>query len=96
MSTSAYRNHYSRRNGRDLGYIAIGAGNIARETEKAVALSMSDGPALVWLPKSQVTVERDGQSVAITMPYWLARDKGLAGWDCYGYPTFAFLADKED
>lgn len=93
--TSAYRNHYSRRNGRDLGYIALGAGNIARETEKAIALSLTDSPALVWLPKSQIDVTRNGQGVTITMAYWLARDKGLTGWDAYGYPLFWFESDGE-
>ena len=93
--TNAYRNHYSRRSGRDLGYIALGAGNIARETDKAIALSLTDGPALIWLPKSQIEVERDGQSISVAMPYWLAKDKGLTGWDCYGYPLFWFESDRE-
>lgn len=44
---------------------------IRHETEKAYLIF--DGTKEVWLPKSQVEVE-DGE---VTMPEWLAMEKGL-------------------
>jgi len=52
---------------------------IRAETEKAV--QVHDGDTTCWLPKSQIEIERPraGHSVPviITMPQWLAEDKGL-------------------
>jgi hypothetical protein len=46
------------------------------ETDKAVRIF--DGATTVWLPKSQVEVEHAGDGrVTVTMPEWLAKDKGL-------------------
>jgi hypothetical protein len=46
------------------------------ETDKAVRIF--DGTKEVWLPKSQVEVERGTAGrVTVTMPFWLAHDKGL-------------------
>jgi putative DNA primase/helicase len=44
------------------------------ETEKAVLAHLGGGK--VWLPRSQITLAEDGGS-EITMPEWLAREKGL-------------------
>lgn len=63
------------------------------ETDKAVLVSETgDGMKAVWLPKSQCEVERTGKTtkaksasgekvwpvVVVTMPEWLAINKGLA------------------
>jgi hypothetical protein len=54
---------------------------IVRQTDKAVGVSDGttdmelDGmPKLFWLPKSQIEINDDG---TITMPEWLAMEKGL-------------------
>lgn len=49
------------------------------ETEKAILVS-DDGEqdGAVWLPKSQIEINVDsGTTLQITMPEWLAIDKGL-------------------
>lgn len=48
------------------------AGECRAQTEKAV--QFFDGDKLVWLPLSQIEVNDDG---TVTMPEWLAVDKGL-------------------
>jgi hypothetical protein len=50
--------------------------------EKAMAIAVTDpakpGGKWIWLPRSQCEFERKGSIVAVvTMPQWLARDKGL-------------------
>lgn len=50
------------------------------ETDKAILVSDDgDRAKAVWLPLSQVEVERTKQSgiVVVTLPEWLATDKGL-------------------
>jgi len=50
------------------------------ETEKAVRVSASgDEAEAVWIPKPQCEIERTvvGNSCIITLPEWLAQDKGL-------------------
>lgn len=49
------------------------AGEIRHETE--LAWRFFDGKETVWLPKSQC--EWDEDSKTMTMPVWLAKDKGL-------------------
>jgi hypothetical protein len=51
-----------------------------RETDKAICVS-EDGTKEFWLPKSQIEFEHktDG-SVDVTLPIWLAKEKGLAGY----------------
>jgi hypothetical protein len=39
-----------------------------------LAYLIDDGDRKVWVPKSQVENNMDG---TVTMPFWLARDKGL-------------------
>lgn len=71
------------------GYIICGKGNIARETEKAIALDFDKG--YIWLPKSLINVEYnegDGQTVYVHMPVWLAKKNGLFGYDCFGRAIF--------
>ena len=47
-----------------------------RETEKAILVT--DGEKEYWLPKSQVEVEPgDRGLINVSMPRWLAEDKGL-------------------
>lgn len=46
---------------------------IRAETEHAVLIS--DGTIEVWLPKSQVEIDREDGTVA--MPEWLAIERGL-------------------
>lgn len=45
------------------------------ETEKAYLVDGSGEN--VWLPKSQVEYYDDGKGGIVTMPYWLAYEKGL-------------------
>lgn len=48
------------------------------ETDKAVLVSDDgDKENAVWLPRSQIEFEKRGSHVNITMPEWLALDKGL-------------------
>lgn len=51
---------------------------LVRETERAILVTDGDLSDAVWLPKSQVEVEeaRDGL-VDITLPEWLAIERGL-------------------
>jgi N-acetylglucosamine-6-phosphate deacetylase len=43
------------------------------ETDKAILIN--DGTKEVWLPKSQVEINREDKEV--TMPEWLAKEKEL-------------------
>lgn len=47
-------------------------------TDKAVLVSDTDEKDdAIWLPLSQVEVEEQGAYATITMPEWLAIDKGF-------------------
>lgn len=48
------------------------------ETEKAWLVS-DDGEKDngVWIPKSQAELEKDGNIYVLSLPEWLAKDKGL-------------------
>lgn len=52
---------------------------IRAESQKGV--QVFDGQDTVWLPKSQIEIERPraghNAPTIVTMPEWLARDKGL-------------------
>ena len=50
---------------------------LERETEKAFLVN--EGYKSVWVPKSQVTLNfgKNGVVESITLPEWLAYDKGL-------------------
>lgn len=51
---------------------------IVHRTDKAVLVKDAEDTEPVWLPLSQVEVEGDpGQVGEITLPDWLAQDKGL-------------------
>lgn len=49
------------------------AGSILRDTDKA--FHFNDGSKAVWLPKSQCEWDQDSETM--TMPIWLAKEKGL-------------------
>ena len=53
---------------------------VLRSTEKA--LKVTDGDTEEWIPKSQIYSDdelvNDGHSKNITLPFWLAEDKGFA------------------
>ena len=49
--------------------------DILAETDKAV--KVFDGTTDAWLPKSQVEIEGKYGAI-VTLPAWLATDKGLA------------------
>lgn len=54
------------------------AGEIARETPKAVLFH--DGTKTEWLPKSRIKIVRDSKhetAAVVFMPEWLAKQKGL-------------------
>ena len=45
--------------------------------ETAKAWLINDGTKDVWIPKSQSEIEGDADRCVITIPEWLAKDKGL-------------------
>ncbi|ASS56851.1 hypothetical protein [Rhizobium leguminosarum] len=50
------------------------------ETESAIKISeTNDASKAVWIPKSQCQIANDGHAnfVTVTMPEWLAIEKGL-------------------
>jgi hypothetical protein len=56
------------------------AGCLHAKTDKAILFSdTAHKEDAVWLPLSQCEVENDGHKnfVTVTMPEWLAKDKGL-------------------
>lgn len=54
-------------------------GAIEARTEKAVLFHTGDKEQAVWLPLSQVEVDETGSPgiATVTLPEWLATDKGL-------------------
>jgi hypothetical protein len=53
-----------------------------RETDKAILVTDTGDPSdAVWLPKSQIEVQEEdperGDTITVTLPEWLAEDKGL-------------------
>ena len=53
---------------------------IEAETDKAVLVHEGDKSKAVWLPRSQIEIEKNalnGGIYEITLPEWLALDKGL-------------------
>lgn len=52
---------------------------VHHETERAILVSDDgDKDRAVWLPFSQIEIERQlGGLVIITLPTWLAQDKGI-------------------
>ena len=52
---------------------------VTKRHETASAVQIHDGDKLVWLPKSQIEIEAtgDGRTFIVTMPQWLAEEKGL-------------------
>jgi hypothetical protein len=48
---------------------------LKHETMKAYLVN--DGANDVWLPKSMVEVDGTGSNAIVTMPEWLAKEKGL-------------------
>jgi hypothetical protein len=54
-------------------------GAIEAKTEKAVLFHDGDKSKAVWLARSQIEIEETGVAgiVTITLPEWLALEKGL-------------------
>lgn len=52
---------------------------LVAETDLAILVTEDGGKTKHWLPKSQIEYEITGESVEVTLPVWLAREKGLAG-----------------
>ena len=54
---------------------------IIRETPRAFLVADADPRDAVWVPKSQIVTEEDnvgpGDTSIITLPEWLAMEKGL-------------------
>ena len=54
---------------------------ILTETDRAFRVTDNDNPEFgQWIPKSQIFIEQDagvGDTIIITMPEWLAIDKGF-------------------
>jgi hypothetical protein len=48
---------------------------LRHETEKAYLVNTGEGE--MWLPKSQVEYYKERTTEIVTMPYWLAKEKGL-------------------
>jgi len=51
-------------------------GALMRETEKA--LQVKFGNVQAWLPRSKVSTVGDADNLTVTMPAWLAAEKGLS------------------
>lgn len=52
--------------------------HLHHETGKAVLVSdTGDKADAVWLPLSQVEIEPEGATHVVTLPEWLATEKGL-------------------
>lgn len=49
---------------------------LKHETPKAYLVDCGDVQA-VWVPKSQCEYYDDGKGGILTLPYWLAHEKGL-------------------
>jgi len=49
--------------------------HVTVETDAAVRVS--DGTREVWLPKSQIEISNEGRRTIVTLPKWLAQEKGL-------------------
>lgn len=47
------------------------------ETAKAYLVYDSDPSDAVWVPKSQCEIEESNKTWTLTLPEWLAKDKGL-------------------
>lgn len=47
------------------------------ETDRAILVTEDGGKTKHWLPKSQIEYEVKGQLVDVTMPVWLATEKGI-------------------
>ena len=46
--------------------------------DSARAIKVSDGCVEEWLPKSQIKYDgEEGDTITVTMPNWLALEKGL-------------------
>lgn len=58
----------------DKGLIDI-ACELKHETDRALLVDTGEGP--IWLPKSQVEYYKDRATEIVTMPHWLAKEKGL-------------------
>ena len=56
----------------DLVDIAV---ELRHETAKAYLVNTGEGE--IWLPKSQCEYYKERTTEIVTMPYWLAREKGL-------------------
>lgn len=67
---------------RDTRTIRVTA-RLARETTAAIHVHQGEPSRAVWLPRSQISVTETGQRangcaiIDITLPIWLAKDKGL-------------------
>ena len=48
---------------------------LKRETDKAVLVD--HGGDECWLPKSLIEIEQDGKAHIVTLPEWLAQEKGM-------------------
>lgn len=47
------------------------------ETPSAILVTDDGGKTKHWLPKSQIEYETRGNVVEVTMPQWLAKEKGI-------------------
>jgi len=50
---------------------------VIKETEKGLYVYLDALDVETWLPKSQIEVNNDFDPPKITLPYWLAKEKGL-------------------
>lgn len=55
--------------------VEVTVDRIEHSTPKAVCVVVDKEK--IWLPKSQITVNEDKEPITVTMPEWLATDKGL-------------------
>lgn len=52
--------------------------HLHHETAKAILVSdTGDKDDAVWLPLSQIEIESESGFISVSLPEWLAREKGL-------------------
>lgn len=50
---------------------------LVRETERAILVRETETSQPVWLPRAEIEVAPNGLLIEVTLPAWLAQDRGL-------------------
>jgi len=85
-----------------IATIQASRGNFERETPKAYGINLGSETHIEWLPKSQVTIWQDEsepeyqRTYFIAMPIWLAKAKGLWGYNSFGHPICKLVENEQE